>query len=199
MTAPASGTEARINPGRCQQHHRRVWWVIRPPERAPRQPPKQARLGSIACTPSRQARREIRIRAFGWKTQPLHLIMDNYAAHKHPKVRAWLAANPQDPYPLHPDLGIVAEPCRGVVRHYRTPSYPPGRVSLRPRPHDQDPGVHHGWNGRCQPFVWIKTAEQILTKPTVKQLQLRPTSLRMARGRADASEDRCGCCGEHSS
>jgi transposase len=47
------------------------------------------------CTPSRQGRREIRIRAFGWKTQQLHLIMDNYAAHKHPKVRAWLAANPR--------------------------------------------------------------------------------------------------------
>ena len=25
----------------------------------------------------------------------LHLIMDNYAAHKHPKVKAWLAANPR--------------------------------------------------------------------------------------------------------
>jgi hypothetical protein len=34
----------------------------------------------------------------------------NYAAHKHPKVKAWLAGNPQDPYPLHPSLGIVAEP-----------------------------------------------------------------------------------------
>jgi hypothetical protein len=35
----------------------------------------------------------------------------------------------------------------------------------------------NGWNGRCQPFVWIKTAEEILTKPTVKQLQLRPTRI----------------------
>lgn len=25
----------------------------------------------------------------------LHLVMDNYAAHKHPKVKAWLTANPQ--------------------------------------------------------------------------------------------------------
>ena len=25
----------------------------------------------------------------------LHLVMDNYAAHKHPKVREWLAANPR--------------------------------------------------------------------------------------------------------
>jgi hypothetical protein len=88
--------------------------------------------------------------------------MDNYAAHKHPKVRAWLAANPQDPCPLHPDLGIVAELGRGVVRHHRTPSYPPGRVSLRPRPHDQDPGVHQRLEWTLPTFVLIKTAEEIL-------------------------------------
>jgi hypothetical protein len=127
-----------------------------------------------ACTPSRQARREIRIRAFGWKTQQLHLIMDNYAAHKHPKVRAWLAANPQDPYPLHPDLGIVAEPCRGAVRHHRTPSYPPGRVSLRPRPHDQDPGVHQRLEWTLPTLRLDKTAEEILTKPTVNNFSCGP-------------------------
>ena len=33
-----------------------------------------------------------------------------------------------------------------------------------------------GWNDRCQPFVWTKTAEQILATPTVKQLQIRTTS-----------------------
>jgi len=49
---------------------------------------------------------------------------------------------PQDPHPLHPTIGIVAEPRRGLVQHHRTPSPPPRRVSLRPRPHDQDPGLH---------------------------------------------------------
>jgi transposase len=33
--------------------------------------------------------------ARGYPDQQLHLIMDNYAAHKHPKVKAWLAANPR--------------------------------------------------------------------------------------------------------
>ena len=32
----------------------------------------------------------------------------------------------------------------------------------------------NGWNNRCQPFVWTKTADQILTKPTVKQLSCGP-------------------------
>ena len=72
----------------------------------------------------------------------LHLVMDNYAAHKHPNVKAWLAGEPQDPRPLHPDLRVVAEPGRGLVRHHRTPSHPPRQLPLRPRPHDQDPGLH---------------------------------------------------------
>jgi transposase len=33
--------------------------------------------------------------ARAYPDQPLHLVMDNYAAHKHPKVKAWLAANPR--------------------------------------------------------------------------------------------------------
>jgi transposase len=33
--------------------------------------------------------------ARAYPAQDLHLVMDNYAAHKHPAVRAWLAANPR--------------------------------------------------------------------------------------------------------
>jgi transposase len=33
--------------------------------------------------------------ARAYPAQDLHLVMDNYAAHKHPAVRTWLAANPR--------------------------------------------------------------------------------------------------------
>jgi hypothetical protein len=33
----------------------------------------------------------------------------------------------------------------------------------------------NGWNDRCHPFVWTKTAEQILMKATVRRLQKRAT------------------------
>ena len=72
----------------------------------------------------------------------LHLVMDNYAAHKHPNVKAWLAGEPPDPRPLHPDLRILAEPGRGLVLHHRTPGHPPRQLPLRPRPDDQDPRLH---------------------------------------------------------
>jgi hypothetical protein len=48
----------------------------------------------------------------------LHLIVDNYATHKHPKVRAWRLARTasEGPFPLHPDLRILAECSRGLLR-----------------------------------------------------------------------------------
>ena len=74
--------------------------------------------------------------------QQLHLVMDNYAAHKHPRVKAWLAANPRIQRALHPDVGVLDEPRRGVVRDHRTPGHPPRHLHQRPRPHRQDPRLH---------------------------------------------------------
>ena len=73
----------------------------------------------------------------------LHLVMDNYAAHKRRRGPRLAGGEPADPRPLHPDLRILAEPGRGLVRHHRTPSHPPRQLHLRPRPDDQDPGLHH--------------------------------------------------------
>ena len=72
--------------------------------------------------------------------QELHLVTDNYAAHKRVEVRDWL---PADPRPLHPDLRVMARPGRGLVRHHRTPGHPPRQLHLGQRPDDQDPRLHH--------------------------------------------------------
>ena len=34
-----------------------------------------------------------------------------------------------------------------------------------------------GWNDRSHPFVWTKTAQEILKAPTVQQLQIRATRM----------------------
>ena len=36
---------------------------------------------------------------------------------------------PTHPRPLHPDLRVLAEPGRSLVRHHRTPSHPPRHLS----------------------------------------------------------------------
>jgi hypothetical protein len=40
----------------------------------------------------------------------VHVILDNYAAHKHPKVRQWLDRHERFTFPLNANLVLVAAP-----------------------------------------------------------------------------------------
>ena len=72
----------------------------------------------------------------------LHIVCDNYATHKHPKVQAWLAKNPRITHALHPDLGVVAEHGGDLLRHHHPPSHPPRHLHLRQGPHRRDRDLH---------------------------------------------------------
>ena len=39
----------------------------------------------------------------------IHVILDNYATHKHEKVRNWLARNPRVHFPLRPHRGLLGQ------------------------------------------------------------------------------------------
>src|SRR3954465_231434 len=92
----------------------------------------------------------------------LHLVMDNYATHKRPEVKAWLAANP--PHHLHftPTSGSwlnLVEVWFGIIERQAIRRGTFGSVK------DLNAKIRafiDGWNDRCNPFVWTKTAEQIL-------------------------------------
>ncbi len=81
----------------------------------------------------------------------LHLVMDNYAAHKHAEVTAWLAANPRvhvhftpthASWMIHPHPRLLDEHGRDLVLHRRTPSHPPRQLPIGPRTHPRHPGLH---------------------------------------------------------
>ena len=46
----------------------------------------------------------------------VHLICDNYATHKHPRVRSWLARRPRFHLHFTPTYSFVAQPGRALVR-----------------------------------------------------------------------------------
>ena len=81
-------------------------------------------------------------RAYPDDGRQLHLVMDNYAAHKRVEVRDWLAANPRIHVHFTPTSRVLAEPGRGLVRHHRTPGHPPRHLRLRQGPQRQDPRLH---------------------------------------------------------
>jgi transposase len=79
--------------------------------------------------------------------------------------RACLAGQaPAGPAALHPDLGVVAEPRRGVLLHHRAPGATPWRLRQRHRPHRRISRFCAAWNEHCQPFSWTKPADEILAK-----------------------------------
>ena len=94
----------------------------------------------------------------------LHLVMDNYAAHKTPEVRDWLAANPRVVVhftPTHASWMNLVEVWFSIIE--RQAIHRGTYTSVK----DLNAKIRQfidGWNDRCHPFVWTKTADDILKK-----------------------------------
>lgn len=94
----------------------------------------------------------------------LHLVMDNYAAHKRVEVRDWLAANPRIHVHFTPTSGSwlnLVEVWFGIIERQAI-----HRGTFR-SVKDLNAKIRafvDGWNDRCHPFVWTKTADEVLKK-----------------------------------
>jgi transposase len=102
----------------------------------------------------------------------LHVVCDNYATHKHPKVRDWLARNPRVTLHFTPTSGSwlnMVEIFFGIITRQaiRRGSFDSVRelvAAIRQ--------FIAGWNDRCQPFTWTKPADQILAHAMRKTTSL---------------------------
>ncbi len=99
----------------------------------------------------------------------LHLVMDNYATHKRVEVRNWLAKNPRIQVHFTPTSGSwlnLVEVWFGIIERQAIHRGTFGSVK------DLNTKIRafiDGWNDRCHPFVWTKTAEDILKKANRQQ------------------------------
>ena len=93
---------------------------------------------------------------------PLHVVCDNYGTHKHPTVNAWLAKHPCITLHFTPTSGSwlnMVEIFFGIITRQAI------RRGTFTSVADLTAAIAQfidGWNERCRPFVWTKTAEQIL-------------------------------------
>jgi transposase len=99
----------------------------------------------------------------------LHVVADNYATHKHPAVKAWLARNPRITMHFTPTSGSwlnMVEIFFGIITRQaiRRGTFTSVKDLIAAIGNFID-----GWNDRCQPFVWTKTADEILTKANRKK------------------------------
>jgi len=94
----------------------------------------------------------------------LHVVADNYATHKHPKVKNWLAQNPRVTMHFTPTSGSwmnMVEIFFGIITRQAI------RRGTFTSVKDLITAIENfidGWNDRCTPFIWTKTADQILAK-----------------------------------
>jgi transposase/transposase-like protein len=99
----------------------------------------------------------------------LHLVMDNYAAHKRVEVRDWLADNPRVHVHFTPTSGSwlnLVEVWFSIIERQAIHRGTFGSVK------DLNVKIRafvDGWNDRCHPFTWTKTPDEILTKANRKK------------------------------
>jgi len=99
-----------------------------------------------------------------YPTGELHLILDNYGTHKHPKVKQWFARRPR--YKLHftPTsaswLNQVETWFSILTRQSVRRGSFNGVTPLRKAVH----AFIADWNEEAHPFKWVKTADEILNK-----------------------------------
>ena len=98
----------------------------------------------------------------------LHLVMDNYAAHKRVEIRDWLAANPRLHVHFTPTFTPTSASWMNLVEVWfsiieRQAIHRGTFASVR----DLNAKIRtfiDGWNDRAHPFTWTQTADQILHK-----------------------------------
>jgi len=97
--------------------------------------------------------------------------MDNYAAHKHSAVKAWLEANPRVQVhftPTHASWMNMVEISFSMAE--RQAIHRGAYRSVR----DLTQAIRayiDGWNDRAHPFTWSKPPSRSSPRPSVKSLQ----------------------------
>jgi putative transposase len=94
----------------------------------------------------------------------VHCIVDNYGSHKHPKVKAWMAAHPRwhlHFIPTYSSWLNQVERFFGLIteKAIRRGSF----TSVKQLVQKIDHFVAH-YNQDCKPFTWTATADSILAK-----------------------------------
>ena len=113
--------------------------------------------------------------ARAYPDRELHLVMDNYATHERPEVKAWLAANPRIHVHFTPTSGSwlnLVEVWFGLIERQaiRRGSFNSVRdlmIKIR--------AFINGWNQRKHHFIWTKPADEILDKINRKRKRVSST------------------------
>jgi transposase len=102
--------------------------------------------------------------ARAYPRRELHVVLDNYHTHKHDDINHWLAKHPRITLHFTPTSGswlklvevFFAIITRQAIRRGSFDSVKQLVAAIR--------AFIDGYNQRCQPFTWTKTADEILPR-----------------------------------
>src|SRR3954463_2891273 len=104
--------------------------------------------------------------AKAYPRRTLHVVLDNYHTHKHEDIHQWLARHPRITLHFTPTSGSwlnLVEVFFGIITRQAIPRRSFDNVkqlvaAIR--------AFIDAYNQRCRPFIWTKTADQILPRAT---------------------------------
>src|SRR4051794_15962057 len=104
--------------------------------------------------------------ARAYPRRKLHVVLDNYHTHKHDDINQWLAKHPRITLHFTPTSGSwlnLVEVFFGIITRQaiRRGSFESVKelvTAIR--------AFIDGYNQRCRPFIWTKTADEILPRAT---------------------------------
>ena len=159
-TAPIAADAARV----CRRNRPTTTSATAPPPCSPpwRSRPAASSRPAYRGTATRSSWRFLKQVAKAYPRRKLHLVVDNYATHNHPAVRAWLARNPRITLHFTPTSGswlnmveiFFSIITRQAIRRGSFGSVKELIAAIG--------AFIDGWNERCHPFVWTKPADDLL-------------------------------------
>ncbi len=123
----------------------------------------------MSTAPRQEFLRFLQQVAKAYPRRRLHIVCDNYATHKHPAAKAWLGKHPRITLHFTPTSGSRLNMVKiffGIITRQAI------RRGTFTSVKDLITAIQvfiDGWNERCTPFVWTKTADQIIPHTTKSQ------------------------------
>jgi transposase len=118
-----------------------------------------------ACRP-RHCHREfldfLQVVAKAYPRRQLHVVVDNYATHKHAKVQVWLAKHPRIHLHFTPTYASWLNLVEVFFSIIERQALRRGDFTSVEELVAAIGRFVDAWNERCQPFRWLNDADQIL-------------------------------------
>jgi transposase len=125
-----------------------------------------SKITADACYPHQRTSEFLAFLKLVAKAHPrvrLHVVCDNYATHNHPAIKAWLARNPRITLHFTPTSASWLNMVERWFAYLNDQLIRRGvHTSVQALERDVRAWIKN-WNDNPRPFIWTKTAEEILT------------------------------------